>query len=141
MKMWNPPSPSTCAESTVDRWLRRTGCGNRRTSDTGLKTSEVRSRKSGVLGLAALLALLAFSYCGEAAQAAVDKPRIDCAKIRGVCYGVKDEATVRRELAYGSRVGLNTVRFWLDRRAFAVSGDKYVGKVVDFVRVYEVVTE
>lgn len=63
------------------------------------------------------------------------KPQIDCAKIRGVCYGIRQEADARRELAYGSRVGLNTVRFWLSRGAFAKSGDKYVRQIVDFVRV------
>lgn len=63
------------------------------------------------------------------------KRTINCSKIRGVCYGIHSAETVRRELAYGSRVGLNTVRFWLNRRAFAKSGDEYVRKVVDFVRV------
>ena len=60
---------------------------------------------------------------------------LDCSEIRGVCYGIRPEATVRRELAYGTRVGLNTVRFWLSRVAYAQSGDRYVKQVVDFVRV------
>jgi len=67
-------------------------------------------------------------------SAAGQKPKIDCAKIRGVCYNIRPEADARRELAYGSRVGLNTVRFWLSRGAYAKSGDEYVKKVVDFVR-------
>jgi len=63
------------------------------------------------------------------------KPVVDCSKIRGVCYGICPEATVRRELAYGTRVGLNTVRFWLSRIAYAKAGDRYIKQVVDFVRV------
>ena len=38
--------------------------GNVRTSDIGQRTSEVRSRKSEVLGLAAFLALLVFAARG-----------------------------------------------------------------------------
>jgi hypothetical protein len=57
--------------------------------------------------------VVALAACAAAAalSAFAVKPHIDCSKIRGVCYGVKDEATARRELAYGKRVGLNTVRF------------------------------
>ena len=75
---------------------------------------------------------LAFA-CAICAEAA--KPAIDCSKIRGVCYGIKDDETARRELAYGSRVGLNAVRFWLSPGWFAKAGDAYVQKVVRFVRV------
>ena len=46
--------------------------GNVRTSDLGLQTSEVRSRKSEVLRLVALLTLFTFSHYGEAAQVEVD---------------------------------------------------------------------
>lgn len=63
------------------------------------------------------------------------KPEIDCAKIRGVCYNMRPEAVARRELAYGSRVGLNVVRFWLNRGAYAKEGTNYVKSVVEFVRV------
>ena len=83
------------------------------------------SRGVLVCGMAATVALSAFA----------GKPAIDCAKVRGVCYGIKDEATVRRELAYGNRVGLNMVRFWLSRGLFAAEGDAYVRKVVNFVRI------
>ena len=78
---------------------------------------------------------LAACAAAVALSAFAAKPRIDCSKIRGVCYGVKDEATARRELAYGKRVGLNTVRFWLGRGAYEKFGDKYVRQVVDLVRV------
>jgi len=69
-----------------------------------------------------------------AGQSAGQKPVIDCTKIRGVCYGIRPEETVRRELAYGTRVGLNTVRFWLGRGAYQKLGDKYIQQIVDFVR-------
>ena len=64
-----------------------------------------------------------------------DKPQIDCTKIRGVCYGITPEEQARRELAYGSRVGLNTVRFWLSPGTFQSKGDEYIQQVVAFVRV------
>ena len=84
--------------------------------------------------LAATFAALAASSLFARPQAG-QKPVVDCSKIRGVCYGIRPTETVRRELAYGSRVGLNTVRSWLSRGAFAKSGAAYVRKVVDFVRV------
>ena len=64
-----------------------------------------------------------------------EKPQIDCTKIRGVCYGITPEEQARRELAYGSRVGLNTVRFWLSPGTFSSKGDEYIQQVVAFVRV------
>ncbi|MBQ3349290.1 MAG: cellulase family glycosylhydrolase [Thermoguttaceae bacterium] len=64
-----------------------------------------------------------------------EKPQIDCTKIRGVCYNMTPEEQARRELAYGSRVGLNTVRFWLSPGAFQSKGDEYIEQVVAFVRV------
>lgn len=64
-----------------------------------------------------------------------EKPQIDCTKIRGVCYGITPEDQARRELAYGSRVGLNTVRFWLSPGTFQSKGDEYIQQVVAFVRV------
>ena len=88
--------------------------------------------KSAVLG-AVVCAILALSPAFANPQAG-QKPVVDCSKIRGVCYGICPEETVRRELAYGTRVGLNTVRFWLSRIAYAQAGDRYIKQVVDFVR-------
>ena len=73
---------------------------------------------------------LVFSKSGENC-----KPKIDCATVRGVCYRIESEAAARRHLAYGKRVGLNTVRFWMNPRHFAASGEEYIKRVVDFVRV------
>lgn len=70
-----------------------------------------------------------------ASVAKAEKPQIDCTKIRGVCYGMTPEEQARRELAYGSRVGLNTVRFWLSPGTFSSKGDEYIQQVVAFVRV------
>ena len=80
--------------------------------------------------LMATTVILVSAYCATA-----QKPVIDCSKIRGVCYNPKPEATVRKELAYGARVGLNTVRFWLNPSQYAKQGNEYVKQVVDFVRV------
>ncbi len=63
------------------------------------------------------------------------KPKLDCNTVRGVCYRITSEADARKELAYGKRVGLNTVRFWMSPRQFAEFGDAYVKRVVEFVRV------
>lgn len=98
-----------------------------------MKWAKTRIAMSVIAACAARAALAAAS--AGAATAVAAKPEIDCSKIRGVCYAVKDEASARRELSYGRRVGLNAVRFWLSRGAFAKSGDAYVRKVVDFVRV------
>lgn len=89
--------------------------------------------KFGVLG-AVVCAVLVVSPARANPQTG-RKPVVDCSKIRGVCYGIRPEATVRKELAYGTRVGLNTVRFWLSQGAYAQAGDRYVKQVVDFVRV------
>ena len=80
----------------------------------------------------AAVAVLAAAGIATAAQAA--KPSLDCSKIRGACYSIKDAETVKRELGYGARVGLNTVRVWLSPRTFEKRGDEYVREVVDFVR-------
>ena len=88
--------------------------------------------KTAVLG-AVVCAVLALSPAFANPQAG-QKPVVDCSKIRGVCYGIRPEETVRRELAYGTRVGLNAVRFWLSQFAYAKAGDRYVKQVVDFVR-------
>lgn len=85
-----------------------------------------------------LTALFAAVFVTAALTASVvkaDKPKIDCTKIRGVCYGITPEEQARRELAYGSRVGLNTVRFWLSPGTFQSKGDEYIQQVVAFVRV------
>lgn len=84
---------------------------------------------------AAVAAVAFYTAAAFAGPAAGRKPEIDCSKIRGVCYGIRPEEDARRELAYGTRVGLNAVRFWLNRGAYAKSGGEYVKKVVDFVRV------
>ncbi|MBO7653657.1 MAG: cellulase family glycosylhydrolase [Kiritimatiellae bacterium] len=63
------------------------------------------------------------------------KPVIDCSRIRGVCYGITPEERARRELGYGSRVGLNTVRVGLSPRGYEREGERYIKRIVDFVRV------
>ncbi len=66
---------------------------------------------------------------------AMEKPKIDCSRIRGVCYGsMANPEQTRRELDYGKRVNLNTVRFWLSRTNYVTRGDAYIKEVVGFVR-------
>lgn len=65
------------------------------------------------------------------------KPLNDYSFIRGVCYGGwdKDENEIRRDLGYGKRVGLNSVRFWISPYEFEKSGEAYLQKVQRFVRI------
>lgn len=95
------------------------------------KESRMRAESRSVLhaGVFALLILCL------SAPAGAEKPKIDCTRIRGVCYHITPAEQTRRELGYGSRVNLNTVRFWLSRGKYAHEGDAYVKQIVDFVRV------
>jgi hypothetical protein len=71
----------------------------------------------------------------QASAESDSKPQIDCRSIRGVCHRVESEEAAKKHLAYGKRLGLNTIRFWMSPGQFASSGEAYVKKVVDFVRV------
>ncbi len=64
-----------------------------------------------------------------------EKPQIDCSSIRGVCYNPTSEEQARRELAYGKRVNLNAVRFWMSQGAYEKYGDAYLESIVKFIRV------
>lgn len=70
-----------------------------------------------------------------AGSVSAEKPKIDCSAIRGVCYGPCPSDQARRELEYGRRVNLNTVRFWTSPGSFAKRGDAYIQEIVEFVRV------
>lgn len=59
----------------------------------------------------------------------------DYSWVRGTHYGpVGSREQVVRELGYGQRVGMNAVRFWLQRGAWRKNPDKYVNDVRSFVR-------
>ena len=91
-------------------------------------------RKMGKLSCAAFLAAVVGSaFLTASAQAA--KPEIDCSKIRGVCYFAGSAEQAERELGYGKRVGLNATRFWCDQNSYHRDKEKYVQRIVDFVRV------
>ncbi len=79
-------------------------------------------------------AVLLLVGLGMTSAAFAEKPQIDCSKIRGVCYNWRPEDQAKKELAYGTRVGLNTVRFWISRLAYEKDGDAYVQRIVEFVR-------
>ena len=68
-------------------------------------------------------------------SAFAEKPNVDCSQIRGVCYYPENIDKARDELGYGKRVQLNAVRFWLSRAAFEREGDKYVERIVNYVRL------
>ena len=79
-------------------------------------------------------AVLLLVCLGITSAVFAEKPQIDCSKIRGVCYNWRPTEQAKKELAYGTRVGLNTVRFWLSRGAYEKDGDAYVQRIVEFVR-------
>jgi hypothetical protein len=55
------------------------------------------------------------------------KPLNDYRHIRGVCYSyLGDEERMRRELGYGARVGLNSIRFWTSAARYESEGDAYI---------------
>ena len=63
------------------------------------------------------------------------KPLTDYSFIKGVNYGMKaDPAIVRRDLSYAKRLGLNSVRIWLNHRRFEELGTAYIDQLVTFVR-------
>ena len=62
--------------------------------------------------------------------ARAEKPEIDCSQIRGVCYNPTPADQARRELAYGKRVNLNAVRFWMSQSAYEKRGDAYLQDIV-----------
>lgn len=68
------------------------------------------------------------------------KVKTDYSAIHGVCYNGwrSDEATVRRDLGYGRKIGLNSTRIWLwkglydrDPQAFISSLGKYIDTAHD----------
>lgn len=63
------------------------------------------------------------------------KPLNDYSFIKGVNYGLKaDPAIVRRDLSYAKRLGLNSVRIWLDWQTYDDLGPVYLDRLVTFVR-------
>ena len=64
------------------------------------------------------------------------KPLNDYRHIRGVCYQINpDEEQMRRELGYGKRVGLNSIRFWTSAVLYERDGDAYIQRVKRQVQV------
>lgn len=63
------------------------------------------------------------------------KPEMDCSQIRGVCYFPEKMENAKTELGYGSRVQLNATRFWLSRSAYEKEGEKYLQRIVEYVRI------
>lgn len=66
------------------------------------------------------------------------KPNVDFSKIRGVNYTVKpisQSDIIRRDLGYGKRLFLNSVRVWLDYRDYFRDPENYIETLVNFVRV------
>lgn len=66
------------------------------------------------------------------------KPNVDFSKIRGVNYGIKpisQSDVIRRDLGYGKRLFLNSVRVWLEYRDYFRDPENYIKTLVNFVRV------
>ena len=66
------------------------------------------------------------------------KPTIDFSKVRGVNYGIKPiekSDVIRRDLGYGKKLNLNSVRVWLSYGAYFRNPEEYLETLVNFVRV------
>ena len=62
-----------------------------------------------------LAATLLLAFNSTAAPKTQKKAPVDYSKIHGVCYlgWRSDEATIRQQLGYGLKIGLNSTRIWL----------------------------
>lgn len=64
------------------------------------------------------------------------KPLNDYRFVCGVCYQINpDEEMMRKELSYGTRVGLNSIRFWTSADRYEKDGDAYIAKIKRQVQV------
>ena len=64
------------------------------------------------------------------------KPLKDYSHIRGVCYSyLGDKEQMRRELGYGRRVGLNSIRFWTSAERYENEGDAYIQSIKKKVQI------
>lgn len=112
--------------------MRKSGEFAENNENDGKTVDEMRKMRK--LGWATLLAAIVGSALGTSTAEAA-KPEIDCSKIRGVCYFAASPERAEIELGYGKRVGLNATRFWCDQNSYRRDKEKYVQRVVDFVRV------
>ena len=58
----------------------------------------------------------------------------DYSWVRGVNHYMSSGEQLKKELGYGKRVNLNSVRFWLDYRAYAADKTGYIERVVRYTR-------
>ena len=58
----------------------------------------------------------------------------DYSWVRGVNHYISFGEQLKRELGYGKRVNLNSLRVWLDYRTYAREKDAYIERLVRFVR-------
>ena len=79
------------------------------------------------------LAGLAFILATSSARA--EKPLKDYSFIKGVNYGmVDDQAILARNLGYGKRLGLNSIRFWLNYRDYEKYPQHYIARLRTYIR-------
>jgi len=79
------------------------------------------------------LAGLAFILATSSARA--EKPLKDYSFIKGVNYGmVDDQAILARNLGYGKRLGLNSIRFWLNYRDYEKDPQHYIARLRTYIR-------
>lgn len=58
----------------------------------------------------------------------------DYSWVRGVNHYMSSGEQLKKELGYGKRVNLNSVRFWLDYRSYAADKTGYIERVVRYTR-------
>ena len=87
----------------------------------------------------AFLFLILVLLCAVAGAASPQKKAVktDYSRIHGVCHtGWRaDEATVRRELGYGQRIGLNSTRIWMSPRQWERDPQGFIKTLKDYIAI------
>ncbi len=68
-------------------------------------------------------------------KAGATPPLKDYSHIVGVCHNLtRDQETLKRQLGYAKRVGINSTRIWLSQRMYERDPEAYLAQLKDYVR-------
>lgn len=54
--------------------------------------------------------------------------------VKGVNYSIKDDETTEKELGYAKKLGLNSVRVWLNYRTYTENPEVFLDRLVKYLR-------
>ncbi|MBO2517295.1 MAG: hypothetical protein CW338_08510, partial [Clostridiales bacterium] len=63
------------------------------------------------------------------------RPLKDYSFIRGVNHRMGERDQTVRELSYAKRIGLNSIRFWMNYREYEKAPAEYLAKIKGFVQL------